>query len=114
MCLPIGQRPDQVAIDRKVALSKRLNNAARSKDEQHIRQVSVGYADVIQQVAIANSDGVYVEDERVRTRMVVQVVASDGKAIQTGFDSAGGTMALNFSRRKRQLIWGEGLLSGHY
>jgi TldD protein len=91
VCLPIEQRPDQVAIEEKVALVKEAEQAARSKDEQLIRQVSVGYADVIQQVAIANSDGVYVEDERVRTRMVVQVVASDGKAIQTGFDSAGGT-----------------------
>ncbi|HBI26659.1 MAG TPA: peptidase C69, partial [Peptococcaceae bacterium] len=72
VCLPIEQRPDQVAIDEKVALVKEAEQAARSKDEQHIRQVSVGYADVIQQVAIANSDGVYVEDERVRTRMVVQ------------------------------------------
>jgi TldD protein len=91
VCLPIEQRPDQVAIDRKVALVKEAEQAARSKDERLIRQVSVGYADVIQQVTIANSDGVYVEDERVRTRLVVHVVASDGKVIQTGYDSAGGT-----------------------
>ena len=65
--------------------------AARAKDEKLIRQVCVGYADIIQQVVIANSDGVYVEDERVRSRLVVHVVASDGKVIQTGYDSAGGT-----------------------
>ncbi|MGB4505378.1 MAG: TldD/PmbA family protein [Syntrophaceticus sp.] len=89
--LPIKQRPDKVEIDRKVALVKEAEQAARAKDEQLIRQVSVGYADIIQQVAIANSEGVYVEDERVRTRLVVHVVASDGKVIQTGYDSAGST-----------------------
>jgi TldD protein len=89
--LPIEQRPDKVGIDRKVALVKEAEQAARSKDERLIRQVSAGYADIIQQVTIANSEGVYVEDERVRSRLVVHVVASDGKVIQTGYDSAGGT-----------------------
>ena len=89
--LPIEQRPDKVGIDRKVALVKEAEQAARAKDEQLIRQVSAGYADIIQQVTIANSEGVYVEDERVRSRLVVHVVASDGKVIQTGYDSAGGT-----------------------
>ena len=89
--LPVSQRPDQVGIDKKVALVLEAEKAARAKDEKLIRQVSVGYADIIQQVVIANSDGVYVEDERVRSRLVVHVVASDGKVIQTGYDSAGGT-----------------------
>jgi TldD protein len=89
--LPIEQRPDKVGIDRKVALVKEAEQAARAKDERLIRQVSAGYADIMQQVTIANSEGVYVEDERVRSRLVVHVVASDGKVIQTGYDSAGGT-----------------------
>ena len=89
--LPVEQQPDQVGIDQKVALVLEAERAARAKDEKLIRQVSVGYADIIQQVVIANSDGVYVEDERVRSRLVVHVVASDGKVIQTGYDSAGGT-----------------------
>ena len=89
--LPVEQRPDEVSIDQKVALVLEAERAARAKDEKLIRQVSVGYADTIQQVVIANSDGVYVEDERVRSRLVVHVVASDGKVIQTGYESAGGT-----------------------
>lgn len=89
--LPVSQRPDKVGIDRKVALVKEAERAARAKDEQLIRQVSAGYADIIQHVIIANSEGIYVEDERVRTRLVVHVVASDGKVIQTGYDSAGAT-----------------------
>lgn len=100
VCLSIEQRPDQVAIDKKVALVKEAEQAARSKDERLIRQVSVGYGDIIQQVSIANSDGVYVEDERVRTRLVVQVVASDGQVIQTGYDSAGGTEGFELFQEK--------------
>jgi TldD protein len=99
--LPIRERPDQVGIDRKVALVKEAEAAARTKDEQLIRQVTVGYADAIQNVVIANSEGVFVEDERVRTRLVVHVVASDGKVIQTGYDSAGGTMGFELFEEKR-------------
>ncbi len=89
--LPIKLRPDQVGIDEKVALVKEAERAARAEDEELIKQVSVGYADLIKQVTIANSEGLYVEDERVRTRFVVHVVASDGQVIQTGYDSAGAT-----------------------
>lgn len=99
--LPVEQRPDEVGIERKVALVKEAEGAARAEDEQLIRQVTVGYADVIQQVTIANSDGVFVEDERVRTRLVVHVVASDGKALQTGYDSAGGTQGFELFEEKK-------------
>ena len=85
----IQRRPDQVAVEEKVALVNKANAAARAID-QRIVQVTVGYGDVIQEVTIANSDGTLVEDERVRCRFVVNAVATDGKAIQTGFESAGG------------------------
>lgn len=85
----IKQRPDQVPIDDKVDLINRANKVVRSKDER-IKQVTVGYADVTQKVVIANSEGNYVEDERIRTRMVVNVVAAEGNVIQTGYNSVGG------------------------
>jgi len=87
----IHKRPDQVSIDEKVELVWKANEAARKVDER-ITQVNVGYGDVIQEVTIANSDGVLVEDERIRIRFIVNAVASDGKNIQTGFESAGGHM----------------------
>ena len=63
---------------------------------------------------IANSDGVYVEDERVRSRLVVHVVASDGKVIQTGYDSAGGTKGFElFDEEKAADLGREEPLSGH-
>ncbi|MDK2816181.1 MAG: TldD protein [Moorella sp. (in: firmicutes)] len=85
----IKKRPDQIPVAEKVALVERANEAARSVDGR-ITQVTIGYGDVIQEVTIANSEGVLVDDERVRCRFVVNAVASDGKVIQTGFESAGG------------------------
>ncbi|MGI9953172.1 TldD/PmbA family protein [Moorellaceae bacterium AZ2] len=85
----VKKRPDQVPIEEKVALVRRANEAARAVDER-IVQVSVAYGDVIQEVTIANSDGVLVEDQRIRCRFMVNAVASDGEIIQTGYESAGG------------------------
>ncbi|CEP66044.1 TldD [Moorella glycerini] len=85
----IKKRPDQVPVAEKVALVQRANEAARAVDKR-ITQVTVGYGDVIQEVTIANSDGILVDDERVRCRFVVNAVATDGKVIQTGYESAGG------------------------
>ncbi len=85
----VEMRPDKVQIDNKVDIVWRANNRARSVD-QRIKQVAVGYGDVIQKVFIRNSEGLYVEDERVRTRLVVNSVAVDGGVIQTGYEAAGG------------------------
>ncbi|WP_366922497.1 TldD/PmbA family protein [Metallumcola ferriviriculae] len=83
------KKPGSVPTEAKVALVEKMDKAARSADPR-IKQVAVGYGDVEQDVLIANSDGVYVEDQRVRTRMVINAVAQEGDAIQTGFDSLGG------------------------
>lgn len=81
-------RPDQVDIDDKVDLVLQANKAVRSFD-QRIKQVSVGYGDVIQNVVIANSEGDYVEDERIRSRFVVNAVAAEGQQIQSGYNAIG-------------------------
>jgi TldD protein len=89
--LPVVRRPDVTPVEDKVALVREAEESARRQDEKLLRQVTVGYADTIQQVTIANTEGVYVEDERVRCRMSVNAVAAEGTVIQTGYDSIGGT-----------------------
>ncbi|HUW64606.1 MAG TPA: TldD/PmbA family protein [Spirochaetia bacterium] len=86
----VKQRPDEVEVAAKTGAVEAADRAARAVDREKIRQVMAGYGDVIQEVIIANSDGVYVEDERIRTRMVIQVVAADGALMQTGLETAGG------------------------
>ncbi|MBM7854511.1 TldD protein [Desulfohalotomaculum tongense] len=84
------KRPEDVATGDKVEVVKKAEKAARSVDNQKIKQVITGYGDSVQQVIIANSNGDYVEDERVRTRLMVNAVAADGGTIQTGYDAVGG------------------------
>ncbi len=86
---PILEMPDEVGIDDKVEIVNRANRTAREFDDR-VRQVGVGLADVIQNVVIANSEGNYVEDRRVRTRFVLNVVALQDGIIQTGYNAVGG------------------------
>ncbi|MDD2422347.1 MAG: TldD/PmbA family protein [Heliobacteriaceae bacterium] len=97
--LPVEQRPDQVAVADKVEQVLRANHHARSLDAR-IKQVTVGYADLTQEVTLVNSEGLYLEDESIRTRFVVHAVAADGAMIQTGYDAAGGTVGFELFREK--------------
>lgn len=83
------ERPEEVSTERKVAVVAAADRTARAVDPAQIKQVIVGYADVVQKVTMANSEGVLVEDERIRTRLSVQAVAGAGTVIQTGFEAAG-------------------------
>ena len=85
----IKQRPDDVHIDHKVDAVLRANRTVRDYDNR-IKQVSVGFGDVVQDVVIANSEGVYVEDQRIRNRFMVNAVAAEGSVIQTGYNAVGG------------------------
>jgi len=88
--IEIKKPPQEVKIEDKVQVVLAANETARRVD-QRIRQVTVNYGDVRQKVTIANSDGVYVEDLRTRTRLSVHAVASEGNLVQTGFHSVGGS-----------------------
>jgi TldD protein len=83
------ERPEDVSTEQKVAIVTAADKTARAVDKNQIKQVMVGYGDVVQKVTIANSSGNYVEDERIRTRLVVQAVAVSGPVIQTGFEAVG-------------------------
>ena len=69
------------------------DDAARSVDGA-VRQVTVSYADVRQDIFLANSEGHRSTEHRVRTRLVAQAVAARGDIIQTGFEGPGGGVGL--------------------
>ncbi len=96
--LCIERRPDAVDVAEKVRLVEEANQAARQADPERVRQVTVSYGDVVQEVVIANTEGLYVEDERVRVRLAVNVVASEAGVIQTGHEACGGTRGLELFR----------------
>jgi TldD protein len=82
------KRPDEVDLDEKVEVVQRVDQSARKISPQ-VKQVTVSYGDVVQKITVANSEGVYVEDERIRVRLSVNAIASEGETIQTGFESVG-------------------------
>lgn len=90
--------PDDVEMEEKIALIKKADVYCWSRDERII-QVKVIYGDVTQDVEIANSDGIHILDTRIRTKMIVQVIAQDDDGnIQSGYDAVGAAAGFEFMR----------------
>ncbi len=64
-----------------------------------IKQVRTGFADSVQEVLIANSEGVWAEDRRVRTRFTTEAIAGDGNEKQSGRQSPGGSEGMELFER---------------
>lgn len=87
----IIKRPNLISIENKIENITILNKTARSFGE-NIKQVTIRYADSNQAITIANSEGVYVEDNRIRTRYFINVIAEKDGVLQTGYEAPGGTV----------------------
>lgn len=82
--------PRSVPVERKVALLRLANEVARSVDPR-VTQVTVSYSESVQDVAIANSDGLHRTDTRVRLNLALNVVAKQGDVLESGFEALRGT-----------------------
>ena len=87
--------PSEVAVDDKASIIKRADKAARAYSEE-ISQVACRYQDYVQNVWIANTEGTYVNDTRVRTRLAVNSVASNETDKQSGHNGPGGHWGFEF------------------
>ncbi len=67
----------------RTKLLKRGTDAARAESNE-IAKVSAAYMDTDKRVLVCNTEGVWAEDRRPRTRLAFTAVASDGKEFQTG------------------------------
>jgi TldD protein len=83
--------PETVEKRRKVDLLARADAAARATGSA-ITSVTASYADARRRILVANSDGLVADDDRVRTRMSVQCVATGDTGMQTGYDAPGRTL----------------------
>jgi TldD protein len=92
---PVLHIPQEVPKTRKVSVMREAYDAARQYDPQ-ISQVTVRYLDEDQRVLIANSEGRFVEDRRIRTRLAVQAIASSGTEMQIGFFGPGAHKGFEF------------------
>ena len=54
-----------------------------------ITQTAGSYMHVVQDILVANSAGIWAEDQRILTRVFIQSVASEGNEKQTGYQSPG-------------------------
>ncbi len=61
-----------------------------------ITQTSIGYMDSIQNVLIANTENLFVTDERTRCRLSVNAVASNENEKQTGYFGPGAIKGIEF------------------
>ncbi len=91
-------RPEEIRLlptDVKAAVKAekiRAAEAAARRVSPEIVQVIGNYIDHVQNVCICNTEGVFVTDQRVRTRLSVAAVASNGRENQTGADNPGASM----------------------
>lgn len=90
--------PGDVPKAQKVELLLRANDAARSVGDA-ISQVSVSYGDNRRRILVANSDGLFVEDDTVRTFFAVSCVATGDTGMQTGRESVGHTIGFELFDR---------------
>lgn len=91
-------RPEEIRLlptDVKAAVKAekvRAAEAAARRVSPEVVQVIGNYIDHVQNVCICNTEGVFVTDQRVRTRLSVSAVASNGTENQTGSDNPGASM----------------------
>jgi len=83
--------PDDVPKARKIELLFQADEAARAEGDA-VTQVSASYGDGRRRIQVANSDGVLVADDQVRTRFSVSCVAVGDTGMQTGYESTAFTM----------------------
>ncbi len=91
-CSPVAELlPASVSKARKLELLARADDTARSAGGE-ITQVQVGYGDSRRRTLVASTDGVFAEDDQVRTRLRVVCVATGDSGMQTGYESVARTV----------------------
>ena len=107
-------RPEEIRIlptDVKAAVKAekiREAEAAARAVSPEIVQVIANYSDSVQDVLICNTEGVFVSDRRVWSRMACSAVASNGSENQTGSDSPGAQMGFElFDERVNPTLVGD-------
>jgi len=83
----------------KIELIKTAYNTALKYDSR-IQKVSVSLLDNLQQITIANSDGLIISDTRPQMRIGISVTAEDKGKRGTSFASEGGRFGMDFKNAK--------------
>jgi TldD protein len=100
----ITKDPRAIGQDRKLDLVKLADHVARGYSDKII-QVNARAGDVVSQVLICNSEGLWADDTRTRSRFTVNVTAEAGGEIFTASEAPGAMRGFEFF---------EGLDISHY
>ena len=86
--VPYGEK------DKRFRLERLLEAEAGARIAPEIQQVEASLQEWEQEVLIANTEGTWAEEKRVRTRLVVLAVAQEGTEVQTGYAAPGKSVGL--------------------
>lgn len=87
--------PVTLAEETKLGLARRVDAAARAVDPR-IKQVQVAYADTARRLLVANSNGLWAEDEQYVTRITANALALEGSNRQSGIGRMGGQVESDY------------------
>ncbi|MDR2648724.1 MAG: TldD/PmbA family protein [Clostridiales bacterium] len=90
-------RISPASASKKIAAEKlRIASDAAFAYSARVSQTSGGFLGYVQDVLIANSDGLWAEDRRTRTRILFEAVASSDNEKQVGYTGPGAHMGFEF------------------
>lgn len=95
---PVRILPGDVAKSEKAGYLRLAAEAAEGYDPA-VTQTRTGFLEVRKHVLVANSEGVWGEEERVRTRFTVEAVASSASEKQSGHLAPGGSEGMELFER---------------
>ncbi len=88
--------PRQISLQEKEKLVRHYNDSILKG--KRISTSSVFYKDVGLKKFFMNSEGTYIEEDRVECGMSIQAIAREGSNVQRAYDSLGGTMGFDAVR----------------
>jgi len=91
----INELHTNVSYDKKLSVVNRALSAGKEYSPE-VGQMLARYLDMCQDVVIANSEGVYAEDSRVKTRLVVTAFAQGQSGVASGWQGPGAMRGFEF------------------
>ena len=92
---PVLIHPIEADLKDKIDLLKKAYRIAKHYDSR-IFKVQTNLLSVCQNVQISNTEGKWVKDVRIRTRMPISSYAKDKDQMQSGFEGPGASMGLEY------------------
>ncbi len=103
---PVELNIDDVSKEEKIDFLRKIDAAARNYSNL-ITQVDAGLLEIMQNVLIANSEGLYITDKRNYTRVMAASIATKGKEMQSSHEGPGKLAGYEFVRSLDPVYLGE-------